>query len=147
MNMLSSKAASENGRARVMAKVKSRNTAPELAVRGALFRRGLRYRLHASHLPGTPDIVFPRKRVAVFVHGCFWHGCTECDRGLRRPKTNLEFWNVKLNQNKLRDARNIAELQKLGWRVAVVWECTARDQHRLMTAADRIEAICKSSEA
>ena len=128
----------QSRRSRLMARVKSEDTAPELAVRHALWIRGYRYRLHAKGLPGRPDIVIPRYRVAAFVHGCFWHGCMQCDRGLRRPKSNAAFWEAKLADNRARDARNIAALRGLGWRVAVFWECTVRDKQRLETAIDEL---------
>ena len=121
---------------RRMARVRSKDTAPEMAVRRGLHARGLRFRLHRADLPGKPDLVLPRFRVAVFVHGCFWHSCTRCDRGRRRPKTNQAFWEAKLAANRARDARNKAEVESLGWKVAVVWECDVRSPERLNSVLD-----------
>jgi DNA mismatch endonuclease (patch repair protein) len=101
-----------------MARVRSRNTDPEIKLRKALWSIGLRYRL-ASKLPGSPDIVFVRARVAVFVDGCFWHGCPT---HYRAPKTNQDFWSRKLERNQNRDARVNTELAALGWHVVRVWE-------------------------
>ena len=121
-----------------MARVRTRNTAPEMTVRRALFGLGLRFRLHRRDLPGRPDIVLPRFKAAIFVHGCYWHGCTMCDRGVRRPKTNTAFWSAKLEENRRRDQRNQADLRALGWHPAVIWECEARTPGTLRTALDRI---------
>ena len=121
-----------------MARVRTQNTTPEMAVRRALFGLGLRFRLDRRDLPGHPDIVLPRFKAAIFVHGCYWHGCTMCDRGLRRPKTNIAFWSAKLAENRLRDQRNQADLRALGWHPAVIRECEARTPDTLRTALDRI---------
>ena len=104
-----------------MAKVKSRNTRPELEVRRALHRAGHRFRLHRSDLPGSPDLLFPRHKVALFVHGCFWHwhGCKRS----RMPKSNLEYWTTKIESNVKRDAETRSELDLLGWKSRVIWEC------------------------
>ena len=131
-----------DARSRLMARVRSSHTAPEMAVRRALHARGFRYRLHRNDLPGRPDIVLSHHRLAIFVHGCFWHGCTQCDRGLRRPKNNVTFWSSKLEQNRARDERNVMALEALGWRVAIVWECDTRDHERLQAALDRL-MLCK----
>ena len=108
-------------RSRMMSSVRGRDTAPERAVRSALFTEGYRYRLHRRDLPGSPDIVLPRHRLAVFVHGCFWHG-HECPKG-RRPISNVDFWNAKLDRNMVRDSENRSGLEVVGWTVAVEWEC------------------------
>lgn len=108
-----------------MAGIRGKSTKPEMLVRRALFSEGLRYRLHRSDLPGTPDIVLPGRRVAIFVHGCFWHRHMAC--GLAKlPATNAEFWRTKLEGNVKRDERAIAALRTAGWRVMVVWECATR---------------------
>ena len=118
-----------------MATVKNKDTNPELIVRSHLFRAGYRYRLHAKALPGSPDIVLPRYRAAVFVHGCFWHGHT-CSRG-RRPQTNCDFWDSKLNQNIARDKGNQEALAQAEWRVFVVWTCQIdHDTDQLLTYLD-----------
>jgi len=109
-------------RSRMMAAVHGRNTGPERTVRGALFAAGYRYRLHRRDLPGTPDIILPRFRTAIFVHGCFWHG-HDCPRG-RRPASNTEFWNRKLDGNIARDRTNQNALREAGWQVEVIWQCS-----------------------
>jgi DNA mismatch endonuclease (patch repair protein) len=108
-------------RSRMMARVANKNTKPELCVRAALFAAGYRYTLHRKDLAGSPDIVLPRHRLAVFVHGCFWHG-HECSKG-RRPASNIDFWNAKLDRNMVRDRENQAALVASGWHVITVWEC------------------------
>lgn len=113
-------------RSEVMRAVKGANTRPEIALRKALFAQGLRYRLHAKGLPGKPDLVFPKYRAVVFVHGCFWHG-HDCARGARIPKTNRAYWKAKIARNKARDKENARRLKALGWRVRVVWECALKD--------------------
>lgn len=113
-----------------MQAVKSKNTAPELVVRRALFALGYRYRLHRRDLPGSPDIVFPERKKVVFVNGCFWHG-HNCPRG-RAPKSRKEFWYNKLEANRTRDACNIKELKKLGWRSFTVWQCQTTDLKKLL---------------
>ncbi|HDR9076999.1 DNA mismatch endonuclease Vsr [Burkholderia cenocepacia] len=104
-----------------MRRIRSRDTAPEWIVRRTLWRMGYRYRLHVKSLPGTPDIVFARRRKAVFVHGCFWHqhGCSLTNL----PKTNIDYWHPKLHRNIERDAAAMLQLEKAGWSVLVVWEC------------------------
>lgn len=106
----------------MMAAVRGKNTTPERTVRHALFAAGYRYRLHRRDLPGAPDITLPRFRTAIFVHGCFWHG-HDCPRG-RRPTSNTEFWNRKLDGNIKRDRQNQAALRATGWRVEVIWQCS-----------------------
>jgi DNA mismatch endonuclease, patch repair protein len=113
-------------RSRLMARVRSKNTAPEIAVRRCLHAAGLRFRLHRRDLPGRPDVVLPRHRLVIFVHGCFWHGCPNCDRGRRRPASRVEFWGRKLTDNRCRDAENALALEAAGWRVLTVWECQTR---------------------
>ncbi len=113
-------------RSAVMRRVKGRDTTPELVVRRALTRLGARYRLHRKSLPGSPDIVMPGRRLALFVHGCFWHG-HDCARGARVPKANRDYWLGKVGRNRARDARRQAELAALGWRVETIWECELKD--------------------
>ena len=113
-------------RSRMMGGIKGRNTRPELVVRSIAHRLGLRFRLHRADLPGRPDIVFPRHRVVVFVHGCFWH---RHDCGLAaNPKTRPEFWEAKFQGNVRRDAIAKKRLEEAGWRVVVIWECETRDE-------------------
>lgn len=109
-------------RSAVMRSVKSSNTKPEITLRKALFALGYRYRLNVKNLPGKPDIVFPKHKTVIFVHGCFWHG-HDCKRGRRTPKTNRAYWTDKIARNKTRDAKNAEALAALGWRVITVWEC------------------------
>jgi DNA mismatch endonuclease, patch repair protein len=108
-------------RSRMMAAVRGADTSPELYVRKKLFAEGFRYRLYAKELVGKPDIVLPRFRLAVFVHGCFWHGHS-CSRG-KRPTSNVEFWNVKIDGNMRRDRHNRFALKAAGWSAVVIWEC------------------------
>jgi len=113
-------------RSRIMAKVKSKDTKPELAVRRLLHSLGYRYRLHRKDLPGKPDLAFPSRRKAVFVNGCFWHGHENCPRA-RLPSSNRNYWRAKLERNRERDERNLALLEEIGWSTMVVWECELRD--------------------
>ncbi len=117
-------------RKRVMQAVHSKNTKPERIVRSLLHRFGFRFRLHRKDLPGAPDIVLPSRRIAIFVHGCFWHG-HDCPRGGRIPKTNTEYWINKREKNSLRDRRAITELKDCGWRPIVVWECEIKNIEEL----------------
>jgi DNA mismatch endonuclease (patch repair protein) len=126
-----------------MARVRTRDTAPEIAVRRAMHARGLRFRLHRPDLPGRPDIVLPKYRAVVFVHGCYWHGCTMCDRGTRRPKANAGFWTTKLEANQRRDERNIADLRAHGWDVSVIWECQTKDPATLADTLDRLQRFMR----
>lgn len=116
-------------RSAIMRAVKGANTKPEIALRKALFALGFRYRLHGAKLPGKPDIVFPARHAVIFVNGCFWHG-HQCSRGSRRPKTNARYWRDKIRRNCERDAETLAALEKLGWRVRVVFECDLKDIDR-----------------
>ncbi len=113
-------------RSAIMRAVKSENTKPEIALRKALFSLGFRYRLNVKNLPGKPDLVFPKHRTVIFVHGCFWHG-HNCKRGKRVPKTNRAYWTEKIARNKARDRKNAAALRRLGWRVVTIWECKIKD--------------------
>lgn len=112
-------------RSALMSRIRGKNTAPELRIRKLLWQQGLRYRLHGVRLPGRPDLVFPRWRAAVFVHGCFWHRHTGCPL-FRLPKTRTEFWDEKLCLNQQRDSRAVHALVEGGWKVAVAWECAIR---------------------
>ncbi|RZJ90917.1 MAG: DNA mismatch endonuclease Vsr [Brevundimonas sp.] len=109
-------------RSAVMRRVKGRDTAPELFVRRALRAAGIGYRLGGCGLPGRPDVVMKGRRVAVFVHGCFWHG-HDCTRGARQPKANADYWIAKIDRNRARDARTAQALGADGWRVVVLWDC------------------------
>ena len=105
-----------------MAGIRSRDTTPEKIVRSHLHRAGLRFRLHDKHLPGTPDIVLPKWKAAVFVHGCFWHRHPGC-RFASTPSTNVRFWRKKFRENVARDQKKIQSVRRSGWRTFVVWEC------------------------
>ena len=112
-------------RSELMAGIRRRDTAPELAVRRIAHRMGLRFRLHRKDLPGRPDLVFPRHRLVVFIHGCFWHRHEGC-RYASTPKSRIAFWMEKFAANVARDARQVAALRALRWRVLVIWECESR---------------------
>jgi DNA mismatch endonuclease (patch repair protein) len=127
-------------RSQIMAAIRSKDTAPELAVRRYLHAAGLRYRLHRRNLPGRPDIVFPSRRICVFVHGCFWHGCSRCIDGRRSVKSNASYWNEKIAGNRQRDERHQQALTALGWSVFLIWECEARDPAALRALADAVYA-------
>jgi DNA mismatch endonuclease (patch repair protein) len=124
-------AATNPGRSEVMRRIGRKDTPPELAVRRVLHRLGLRFRLHRADLPGRPDIVLPRWRTVIFVHGCFWHGCARCYRGHRVPKTNRNYWLNKVRKNRARDARSCSLLESDGWRVLTTWECETADEEAL----------------
>lgn len=116
-------------RSRMMSGIRSTNTRIEVSLRKALFAQGFRYRINDARLPGKPDIVLPRHRAVVFVHGCFWHG-HDCAL-FRLPASNTDFWRAKIDANRERDERACGELSAQGWRVAVVWECALRGRTRL----------------
>jgi DNA mismatch endonuclease (patch repair protein) len=126
-------------RSRVMRRIRSRDTKPELIVRRLIHAMGYRYRLHDRRLPGCPDLVFRKRRKVIFVHGCFWHRHKECPTA-QLPKSRREFWTPKLNANRKRDAKNIRELEQGGWCCLVIWECEVGDQanieHRIRTFLD-----------
>ena len=133
-------------RSRNMAAIRAANTRPELLLRRALFAQGFRYKLHDKRLPGQPDLVFPKYRALVFVHGCFFHG-HEC-AAFRWPSTRQEFWRSKIEGNRARDGRTVGRLQDAGWRVMTVWECALRGRHRLQLSQviTRISAWLQSNE-
>ena len=116
-------------RSRMMSGIRGRNTKPELRIRKALHARGFRYRIHHTRLPGKPDIVLPRFRAVVLVHGCFWHG-HDCPL-FRLPGTRTEFWHDKITRNRARDREVAVALSDAGWRCATVWECSLRGPLRL----------------
>lgn len=116
-------------RSRLMGRVRQKNTTPEMAVRREAHRLGFRFRLHRKDLPGRPDVVFPRLRKVIFVHGCFWHR-HNCRR-TTTPKSNALFWENKFQENVERDEKALDKLRELGWSAAVIWECEAGDQAKL----------------
>lgn len=131
-------------RSAVMRAVKGRDTTPELAVRRILHAAGVGYRLGGAGLPGRPDVVMKGRRVALFVHGCFWHG-HDCARGARKPKANAEYWAAKIARNRERDAAHEAALGLLGWRVVTVWECAIRTEGFADRLTDEIRQAATAS--
>lgn len=116
-------------RSKIMARVRSKDTQPETAVRKLAFALGYRYRIHVGELPGKPDLVFPGRKSVIFVHGCFWHG-----HGCRRaglPSSNVAFWKEKIAKNRKRDRRTKRQLSALGWKVLVLWQCETKNGERL----------------
>jgi len=132
-------------RSRLMAKIHEKDTAIELKVRTNLHKRGYRFRKNVVGLPGRPDIVLPKYRAAIFVHGCFWHGHPNC-RKSRLPTTNYAFWEEKRRANLERDARKIAELVGSGWRVAVVWQCVLEKPKTLSSTMNILEDWINSED-
>ena len=128
-------------RSEIMSRIGSRDTKPELVVRRIAHRLGFRFRLHRKDLPGCPDIVFPKYRSIIFVHGCFWHRHPSCKHA-SSPKTNVEYWEKKFRRNVVRDADNETLLRKLGWRFMVIWECEVKD-HKAV--AQRISSYLRQA--
>jgi DNA mismatch endonuclease (patch repair protein) len=127
-------------RSLLMSKIHGTDTKPEIMLRKELFGRGFRYRKNVANLPGKPDIVLPKYRAVIFIHGCFWHqhpGCKES----ARPKSRQEYWEAKLNRNIERDALNVEKLKNLGWRVYIVWECELRPQCKRQTMDNLIDGL------
>ncbi len=122
-------------RSKIMASVGSKDTTPELAVRRLLYSMGYRYRVHQRDLPGKPDLVFRSRHAAIFVHGCFWHG-HGCAIG-QLPKSRLDYWAPKIEENRERDNRSLRRLRAQGWRTLVVWQCQAKNIDRLRSRAVR----------
>jgi DNA mismatch endonuclease (patch repair protein) len=117
---------SRETRSHMMGRIRGKDTKPELVIRTAAHSLGYRFRLHRKDLPGSPDLVFPSRSTVIFVHGCYWHrhkGCRYC----YVPKSNIQFWEQKFRNNVARDERVQAELEQLGWRVVIIWECEAVD--------------------
>lgn len=128
-------------RSRMMSRIRSRDTKPEMLVRRFLHARGFRFRLSPRELPGSPDIVLPRHAAVIFVHGCFWHGHSGC-RFAAVPATRIEFWKAKISANQSRDTASAEQLRALGWRVAVIWECALRSNEA--DALRRLAAFVES---
>jgi DNA mismatch endonuclease, patch repair protein len=134
---------SPESRSALMARIGSKNTAPEIMVRRLLHRLGYRFRLHRKDLPGSPDIVLPGRRKAIFVHGCFWHAHS-CKIG-RPPKSRPEFWLPKLTRNRQRDAKNQENLSAAGWSILTIWQCETREAELLkLKLVDFLEEPVKS---
>lgn len=119
-------------RSRCVAAIRGKNTRPEMVVRRFLFAHGLRYRIHVSSLPGTPDMVFPKYRTVIFINGCFWHGHQGCKHS-HLPQTNYEFWSNKIMRNITRDAEVVQQLQSMGYTVITVWECQLQPRRQRAT--------------
>lgn len=132
-------------RRRIMQSVRTENTGPEMLVRKLLHRLGYRFRLHSEALPGKPDIVFPARRKAIFVHGCFWHG-HGCAKG-RPPKSRHDYWLPKIEANRARDSKAMASLAHLGWQALVIWECETKNVVELEIALNRFLSPHEVSEA
>ena len=133
-------------RSRMMGGIKGANTKPERDLRAALHAQGFRYRLHAKNIVGRPDLVFPKYRAVVFVHGCFWHRHEGC-RYATTPATRPEFWQAKFEANVARDKRAETELQAAGWRVAIVWECALNKKSKIDSTVDHVAAWLRSNLA
>jgi len=128
---------SHEARSKHMGRIRQKNTKPELLVRQYLYSLGYRYRLHRIDLPGSPDIVLPKYKLAIFVHGCFWHHHPGCKRA-KIPKSRKEWWSKKFKNNQMRDARAIKSLKDMGWKVKVVWECETNDFQSISNALGTI---------
>jgi DNA mismatch endonuclease (patch repair protein) len=134
----------QDQRSKIMQSVRTRDTGPELVVRRLLYQLGYRFRLHAKHLPGRPDIVLPGKKCAIFVHGCFWHS-HGCPKG-QAPKSRLEYWGPKLEANRSRDHAQSTALESLGWKVLTIWQCETTDRESLATKVSKfIDGRVRSS--
>ena len=127
-------------RSAIMRAVRSKNTTPERHVRALLYRLAPGYRLHRKDAPGTPDIAYVGRKLAIFVHGCFWHG-HDCARGARLPKTNPDYWRAKIERNRTRDSAHRQAIKRAGWRALVVWECELRESVRVHKRLRRF--VCK----
>ncbi|HBT75944.1 MAG TPA: very short patch repair endonuclease [Planctomycetaceae bacterium] len=133
---------SKEERSHVMSLVKQKNTRPELVVRSFLHRQGFRFRLHGKSLPGKPDIVLPKYRAVILVHGCFWHGHKAKSCKLSRiPKSHIEFWTNKISSNFTRDQANIGKLKTLGWKVLVIWECEIGNMEKLVSLVEQLRQM------
>ena len=123
-----------------MSRIRAKNTKPELFVRSMLHRMGYRFRIHLKGLPGKPDIVLPKYHTAIFVHGCFWHGHEGC-KDFAPPKTRTEWWLNKINGNKKKDTENIAQLDRQGWQVIIIWECELTPDKREDTIKSLVDVL------
>lgn len=128
-----------------MSRIRSKNTRPELLVRSYLFKVGFRFRLHDKNLPGKPDIILPKYKTIIFVHGCFWHGHPGCRHAVS-PKSNTKYWSAKLSGNSIRDVKNQESLKNLGWNVIVIWECYLKKDFFLKAMSSLTgQLICNKS--
>ena len=136
---------SKETRSRIMSRIRGKDTKPEILVRSYLFSRGLRFRKNDRRYPGSPDIVLPKYRTIVFVHGCFWHLHEGCKHA-KIPKSNVEYWKNKLYKNRERDERNQKELEAMGWKVITVWECELKKGKREQTLENLFSQIVSQEE-
>ena len=123
-----------------MSRIRAKNTKPEVFVRSMLHRMGYRFRIQLKGLPGKPDIVLPKYHTAIFVHGCFWHGHEDC-KDFAPPKTRTEWWLNKINGNKKKDTENIAQLDRQGWQVIIIWECELTPDKREDTIKSLVDVL------
>ena len=123
-----------------MSRIRAKNTKPEVFVRSMLHRMGYRFRIHLKGLPGKPDIVLPKYHTAIFVHGCFWHGHEGC-KDFAPPKTRTEWWLNKIDGNKKKDTENIAQLDRQGWQVIIIWECELTPDNRENTIKSLVDVL------
>ncbi len=114
-----------------MSRIRGKDTSPELVVRSYMHNLGFRFRLHKKNLPGRPDLILPKYNTVMFVHGCFWHQCPNCERGSRIPKSNVDYWEKKLNRNIERDRQHVKDLRGLGYKVITIWECQTKSEASL----------------
>ena len=128
----------------VMSRIRGKDTFPERTVRTFLHANGFRFRLHSSSLPGSPDLILPRYKLAIFVHGCFWHGHRFCKKGRHRPESNRDFWIAKIQKNIGRDTKARRALSRLGWAVITVWECQVKVP---MVLADALAVLFEKRSA
>ncbi len=127
-----------------MSKVSSKDTKPEILVRKYLFSNGFRFRKNVTDLPGKPDIVLPKYKTVIFVHGCFWHGHQNCEAA-KLPVSNFDYWTKKISSNIVRDSQSIQMLVKLGWSVIVIWECELKMKTRESRLSTLINEVIKAS--
>lgn len=129
----------------IMSRVKQKDTGIEVSLRSKLHRLGFRFRKNNRRLPGSPDIVLPKYNIAIFVHGCFWHGHDNCIKG-KRPKTRLDYWLPKIDDNKRRDSRKVDELRKMKWRVAIIWQCSL-DNNKIENTVKKLTKWIKNVDS
>ena len=137
---------SREKRSEVMSRIKNKGTKPEIMLRKALFARGFRYRVNVKSLPGKPDIVLPRYKTVIFVHGCFWHGHPGCKYAYT-PKSNAEFWINKISSNRERDVITKHKLEESGWKVIIVWECELRHEKDFSILIERLSLDIRSQDS
>lgn len=131
---------SKDKRHEIMSSVSGKDTKPEILVRKCLFAQGFRFRKNVKRLPGTPDIVLPKYKTIIFVHGCFWHGHSDCVNA-RLPKSNIEYWTKKISSNMIRDEKNVSKLTKMGYKIIVIWTCELSKKNIQQTIGKTIQMI------